>query len=625
MKRPIRYMTPDIAPLAMPRCQGESYEALAPDTFDLAERADLTIRTLTNLADPDADYEIWWLATLNRKPPVMFHDFHDLNNQQGKFMEALYLLRAITGSRVNLDVDQAWAEGLLRMQGPDGLVYMPIEGRPWAHYHSDWLGERGVTQSKQLASIVPQGEWMGVMGLLYALSGDPIWKHSAQRLIDRMAQLVTHRDGYGYYAMSAVDPGAAAADQGLVDPSCQSEVGFTEGWIVNGLCQAYLATGYEPALSLARPLAVYLKDHSGYFSRQGDFLGAPHTHLHSRPLSGLLEYALLARDPEMMEFCQRSYDRMKEWSGSAVLGFFPSTPGPDMPPNLATIQRHCRATVEGCTIADVVALAIKLSQAGLGDYWDDAECYLRNQFAEMQIIRTDWVARTPPAEPTDSIPNPDCETTDRVVERNVGACMSLASPNDFVGYPVAMNDRPPFDNLFLMHCCTGNYARAIWYAWDNILTFAGGALKLNLLLNRASPWADVASHIPYQGRVDVHIKQACRLDVHIPQWARPEDTQVSVDGQARGGCSWSNRYIQVGAVKPGETVTLQWPIAERTLKEKLWATDYTLIVKGNTVVLIDPPGRYYPFYRRDHYREDQTRWVKRARFVASSPVPHWRY
>jgi len=624
MPRQIGYISPDIPRIAFPPSAGERYRALAPDTLDLAARAELAIRGLTNVADPDAGYEIWWFGVLNHKPPSMTHDFHDLNIQY-KFQEALPLLRSITGSGYNLEVDQGWAEALLRMQGEDGLIYMPIEGRPWARLHADWLGERGLSKSTQLASTVANGGWMGVLGLYYLLSGDPVWKRSAQRLIDRMAQLVTRRDDYGFYAVSAVDPGATVpADLGLVDPSAQSEVGFLEGWIVNGLCQAYVATGYEPALDLAGPLSVYLKDHSGYFDREGNFLGAPHTHLHTRPLSGLLEYALITGNREMIDFCRNSYELMKRWAGSTTLGFFPGTPGPDAHPDFTTIQRSCRNTVEGCTIADVVALAIKLSQAGLGDYWDDAERYLRNQFAEMQIIRTDWADRTPPAERTEKLPDPACESTDRAVERNVGNCMSLASPNDFLGHGVYPNDRPRFDELFLMHCCTGNYARAIWYAWDHILTFADGVLKVNMLLNRASPWADVASYLPYEGQVDVQVKQACRLAVHIPEWTKPEETAVTVNGQVRMP-GWSGRYAQVGEVKPGDAVTLQWPIGERIVREKLWATDYTLILKGNTVVLIDPPGRYYPFYQRDHYREDRVRWVRRERFVASRSDLHWHY
>ena len=49
---------------------------------------------------------------------------------------------------------------------------------------------------------------------------------------------------------------------------------------------------------------------------------------------------------------------------------------------------------------------------------------------------------------------------------------------------------------------------------------------------------------------------------------------------------------------------------------------YTLVRKGNEVVVIDPPGRYAPLYQRDHYRENQVRWRMASRFVAKEAI-HW--
>ena len=37
---------------------------------------------------------------------------------------------------------------------------------------------------------------------------------------------------------------------------------------------------------------------------------------------------------------------------------------------------------EGCTNGDMVALSIMLSDAGVGDYWDDTDMYTRNHLVE---------------------------------------------------------------------------------------------------------------------------------------------------------------------------------------------------------------------------------------------------
>ena len=64
---------------------------------------------------------------------------------------------------------------------------------------------------------------------------------------------------------------------------------------------------------------------------------------------------------------------------------------------------------------------------------------------------------------------------------------------------------------FFHTCCRGNCTRAIYYVWENILNYdkCNGALNVNLLLNRASPWADINWYIPYWGRVDIKIKKPC--------------------------------------------------------------------------------------------------------------------
>jgi hypothetical protein len=60
---------------------------------------------------------------------------------------------------------------------------------------------------------------------------------------------------------------------------------------------------------------------------------------------------------------------------------------------------------------------------------------------------------------------------------------------------------------------------------------------------------------------------------------------------------------------------MTFPIAERTVKETIGAVPYTLTIKGNTVVAIDPPGQYGTFYQRAGYRKDRAPMRKIQRFV----------
>ena len=55
--------------------------------------------------------------------------------------------------------------------------------------------------------------------------------------------------------------------------------------------------------------------------------------------------------------------------------------------------------------------------------------------------------------------------------------------------------------------CTGNAARAIYYVWASISPHENGKLRVNLLLNWASPWADMDGHILCTGQEDVKVGQ----------------------------------------------------------------------------------------------------------------------
>ena len=94
---PIGYIERDVPKFSLPSYEGERYERMVPDTLDVAERADYAIHFLTNVVDPDADYEIYFSVALNCNPAVMWHDMNGANIQP-KFMEALPLLRSITGT-----------------------------------------------------------------------------------------------------------------------------------------------------------------------------------------------------------------------------------------------------------------------------------------------------------------------------------------------------------------------------------------------------------------------------------------------------------------------------------------------------------------------------------------------
>jgi hypothetical protein len=68
-------------------------------------------------------------------------------------------------------------------------------------------------------------------------------------------------------------------------------------------------------------------------------------------------------------------------------------------------------------------------------------------------------------------------------------------------------------------------------------------------------------------------------------------------------------------------VVLTFPIAKRTVKERIGPENYTLVLKGSTVVSIDPLGKNGPLYAdRERYSSDEVQWRKLNRFVSDESV-----
>jgi len=590
------YIRPKIPPLEMPAVRGERYQDLVPDTLDLADMAELALNGLTGPNDPQAGYELYFMVYLQRNPPTMQHDFSDGN--QVKFMGPLALMRVITGTESHRAEERGMLEAYLRSFGDDGLWYPPLKGRPWFRENM-WPEVRGKEPDPKTLPPYEGGRMNPRLleaAMIYWLRDkNPMWKDLADKMVRNGAG-----GGLNRFVESTNDWGVAP---GTPDSAVPKGFLACDAWTPQALAQYYRLTGQELVKQAARKMVNHQKDHIGYFDPSGRFiLNAPgmaptHFHVHSLSVLGFLEFALAVGDRDLIEYCRRSY----EWArtqGSPLIGFFPENIQPDF------------ANSEGCCAADMVAWSLKLSASGAGDYWDDADRWLRNCFAEFQLTpeKAERLARAVRAMPVQPVRYN--ETADRVLERNVGTFAGWPGVNEWV------------HRIGIQHCCTGNCTRTIYYAWENVLDCRDGCLRVNLLLNRASAWADVYSHLPYQGRVDLRIKSPCKaVLIRLPEWIPSGSAKVACTvGDKARSFRWKGRYVNVGNVVAGERVVLSFPISERTVRQRVGGADYTFTIKGNTVVAVDPPGKVCPLFRRDRYRQTEVPWRQVERFVASEPI-----
>jgi hypothetical protein len=557
---PVATPTPDCIDriIQIVEVEGQHYMALVPDTLDLHENALLVINALTRCTNPDDSSENYFYGSAARNPPVMFK----ADGLTSKFPEGLSLMRYLTGSSFNTQVDQRWREIILEMFEKDTLGVTATDARfiCWA-----------ANNSQQEKSVC--------------------WQELAEEAIRRISRIFTHVKDYCYNT----------SIKGEMNTGWDAT---QEGWTLQGVTSVYSLTGSSSARKLADELARYLKDHAQIFDTNGHFLArheadigpALHFHANGNAMAALSEYALVTHDQEFADFVQKGYEYARS-VGWPLVGFFPEyiEDWPDDRPYI-----DC----ETCATVDMIMMAINLSKLGTGDDWDDVDRYVRNQFTEMQMKSGDWINDVAKNYP--NTPVGPGEDGDQVSERVVGSFAGWASANDYCA-----NSESPI----ISGCCTGNGARAIFYVWENMLEFNNETLRIHLLLNRASPWADLNSYVPYEGQIDVVMKTSCNVEIRIPEWVKPEEISCFVNNIPRV-IKFQERYAQVGSVERGNVVTMNFPISERAVKTSIGGVSYTLIIKGNDVVSIDPPGQWHPFYQREHYRE-KIRWEKRERFVSA--------
>jgi hypothetical protein len=345
-------------------------------------------------------------------------------------------------------------------------------------------------------------------------------------------------------------------------------------------------------------------------------MGHWYSHFHARAIAlrGVLEYARVVQDWRLLEFIRRAYEFT--WTmGIQRLGWVNCWPG-----------RH--RAVEGCALGDLVALGVRLSDAGVGDYWDDVDAVVRNQLVEGQLVRSDLLEQVAaaseprPQEQHSTLPRQEC--FDRVIERSLGNFAGMSTPGDMC---------PPW----VMQCCTGNGTQGLYYAWEAIVRGGGGSAQVNLLLNRASPWVDVDSYLPYEGKAVIRVKSARRVAVRIPGWVRRAQLRASVSlspsaaGRAVSG-AWVGSYLVFADLRPGDRIEVQFPVPESTARYTVAAgipgqeETYTLAFRGSTVVDVSPRDtspNSYPLYLRDDLRATCAPMRQVTRFVAERPIAAW--
>jgi len=619
---------------------GERYQAVVPDTLDLADRAALAINGLGGVIDPALHYQMYFSVRYASRPPYMQHHGADTTCDP-KLAESLAMMRLMSGSGQYTDVEAGQrAELISRIE--DGLYWNRVDpARPWRNsYNPAFDGER---KDEDLCNVGGTGRMLRALLAWQELDpGNPQWGGLIRELAEGLRRIAVFRDDYAYYPDGGFGEPFNYPRSGWLrtdEPKGETEGGegsvvCYQGHQIQALARWYAASGDPAALDLAGRLTRFCMlskfwggvpdtEHKaeGLVGHVAALLPDPacvagheqghwYSHFHARAIAlrGMLEYARVANDMRVLEFVRRSYEY------TMTLGL----------PRIGWVDCYPAAInmVEGCALGDLVALGVRLTDAGLGDYWDDVDALVRNHLVEQQLTRADLLeqiaARSPELKPGEVPTTPGrTYTGPDVIARSLGNYAGHSSPTSI-------------PNPWVMQCCTGNGTQGLYYAWEAILREDGDTAQVNLLLNRAAKSVDVDSYLPYEGKVVVHAKTARRLFVRVPAWVARRELRLGVSDRPREHL-WVGNFLFVDGLKPGDQVVLEFPIRETTASYTVASRTqdertYRCTFRGSTLVDISPRDESptsYPLYLREHLRVDRAPMKTVTRFVADRNLLHW--
>jgi hypothetical protein len=624
----------------VPAYAGKTHPATVPDTLDLAERAALALNGIMGTIDPEL-LTMWGLVHYNARRPHLSHWASAETLVDPKLAESITLMRIMSGSRHGLELEQRYRAAILgRLQ--DGLywdLYTPR--RPWRNSYSEAFYGKG--SDEDFATLPGAGRMLRTMLIWRELGVQPERMEQELRLLTNgLLRIAVRKNDYAYYPEHGGwgEPCAYPRSGWLNTDEAEGETEGGEGSVVcmqghqiYAAARWYRESGQGEALELARLLARYVMlprfwgdVPDPYADRTGMKLihigahrpepaytagheqGHWYSHFHARAIAlrGILEYAWAAGDERATEFVRRAYEFTLS-QGIPRMGWINCYP--------AGVDH-----VEGCALGDLVALGIRLSDYGMGDYWDDVDAMVRNQLVEQQLTRPDLLQR--------------------VSENSTGQCCEnaylgqLAFPEDLFTRTLGVYGGTALPTSiptpWVMHCCTSNATQGLYYAWEGALREGGTTAEVNLFLNRTGKMLDIESWLPYEGRVVVHNKSARRLAVRIPYWVRREGLEVKVNGTPVEP-DWIGNRIVLESLEQGAAVSLDFPVVEQTLAYTANAHSpneqvYHLSLRGSTVVDISPRDEAptsYPLYLREHLKAKQAPLKTAPRFVADQIIRGW--
>src|SRR5207248_1642187 len=150
-----------------------------------------------------------------------------------------------------------------------------------------------------------------------------------------------------------------------------------------------------------------------------------------------------------------------------------------------------------------------------------------------------------------------------------------------------------------------------------------GVATVNLFLNRTSSWMDIDSYLPYEGKVELHNKEAKTALVRIPSWVDMKEVRSFVSNTVARPAR-SGRYLIFDGLQKGETIRLEFPNPETREEHTIGGERYQITFRGSTVMDIAPRPKdsgLIPLYQRSQYKDPKAPMRIVQRFTPDRVLP----
>ncbi len=509
---------------------------------NLRERLELATEYLSGMLDKDRDEEPYF--HISRRDDGTAFAGHALEigipHVTGRAIDALFYTEEVLNRSIPRHVEEVYTRYLLSCF--DNEDHLP------SFYYPD-TKKRGVEFHNMRE---------GLEGLYWLIKrrNNPTAKDYAYKMLRTLSRLTDEEGALSPQLAKGIGREVVFLGLGEVQTT-------TAGRLVGPLVKYYRLTGDVLALQLAEKYAKCVMERS--FTKEGLLTDLAGNHIHSitSSLSGILEYAVMVNDEQLIEKVRKVYEvGLREFYSSygwcKELAWLETDQG------------------EVNQIGDLIQIQLLLARARDPRYYSQAEIFMRSALLPSQVLRNDFIEENPE-------PKGDFE---RDMKKRIIGGFGFPTPTAHLQTP-----HSPINTIDI----TQGAVQAVCEFIRHIITETDLGIQVNLLFSWENDIAKVESALPPEGKLSITPKKPRNLLVRIPKRIEPDSLRVSRGGDKVEGLRFGE-YIILPNSKSNVTFQVSFLPQRYDTFEFVYHKPYRISWFGEQVIGISPVSGIYPLF-----------------------------